>query len=95
MNNNQIDMKVTEIRNIQAEIAALTEKLNSVKDELKKELDTRKVDSVETALHKVFYLAFEKKLVDNQKLKDDGLYEDYCKPTVQIQFKITDKKIEA
>ena len=90
MTNLQIDAKVTEIELLEAQIKELKALADSAKADLKAELDERKVDMVDTGLHRVFYEAYEKSTVDTKALKADGLYEKYSKKSTNLMFKITD-----
>ena len=89
MNNTQINAKITEIELLEAQIKELKALADSVKADLKAELDERKVDSIDTGIHKVFYECYEKKVVDTKALKADGLYDKYSKSQVNTMFKIT------
>lgn len=89
MNNNQINAKVTEIELLEAQVKELKALIDSAKADLKAELDERKVDSLDTGIHRVFYECYEKKVVDTKALKADGLYEKYSKAQVNTMFKIT------
>ena len=92
MNESELNAKIAELRRIEKEAALLKLQLDSLKDELKAELDSRKVDSIDTGLHKIFYSCYEKSNVDSAKLKEDGIYEEYSKKSIVTQFKVTDKK---
>ena len=92
MTNIEIDDIVAVIRELEAKSEDIGKQINELKDELKKELDTRKEDSMETDLHKVFYSCYEKKSVDTDKLKAAGLYDTYCKESTVVSFKITNIK---
>ena len=89
MTNLQIDAKITEIELLEAQIKELKAIADSAKSELKAELDVRKVDSVDTGIHRVFYEVYEKSTVDTKALKEDGLYEKYSKKSCNTMFKIT------
>lgn len=89
MTNVQIDAKITEIEVLEAQIKELKAIVDSAKSDLKAELDELKVDSIDTGIHRVFYEAYEKKVVDTKALKADGLYEKYSKSQVNTMFKIT------
>lgn len=93
MTNDMINKKIAELKKIEEQAAALKAEADALKDELKAELDFRKVDSVNTGLHKVFYNCYEKTGVDTQKLKDAGLYDEYSKKSTIIQFRITDSQL--
>lgn len=89
MTNTQIDAKITAIEIIEAQIKELKALADAARTELKAELDDRKVDSVDTGIHKVFYEAYTKKVVDTKALKADGMYDKYSKEQTNIMFKIT------
>jgi len=95
MENTMINNKIDELRALEMQIALLGKQAEAIKNELKGELDSRKVDSVDTGLHKVFYTVYEKASIDSAKLKAEGLYEKFCKSSLVTQFKITDKKCPA
>jgi len=89
MNNNTINAKITEIELLEAQIKELKAIADARKAEIKAELDERKVDSIDTGIHKVFYEAYTKRVVDTKALKADGLYDKYSKEQTNIMFKIT------
>ena len=89
MNNLQIDAKVTEIELLEAQIKELKALADSAKADLKAELDERKVDVVDTGIHRVFYEAYTKRVVDTKALKADGMYDKYSKEQTNVMFKIT------
>ena len=92
MTNELINTKVDQINELKAQIEALEQKAEAIKNELKAELDQRKVDSVDTGLHRVFYSVYEKANVDTAKLKEEGLYDKFKKMQTIVSFKITDVK---
>ena len=92
MNNNIIDYKVSEIKRLEAEIKEKQAIIDSIKTDLKAELDERKVDCIDTGLNRVFYEAVERKIVDNAALKAAGLYEKFLKSSLSTMFKITKSK---
>ena len=92
MDNNKINERISDLYRIEKEAAELKARADAIRDELKAELDRRKEDSVDTGLHKVFYNCYEKSSVDTAKLKAAGLYNEYAKKSVVIQFRITDVK---
>ena len=89
MTNLQIDAKITEIELLEAQIKELKALADAAKADLKAELDDRKVDSVDTGIHKVFYEAYTKRVVDTKALKNAGLYDEYSKEQTNLMFKIT------
>lgn len=92
MTNEIINSKIAEMKALEAAVAQLNAQIDAIKDELKAELDTRQVDSINTGSYNVFYNCYEKAGVDTAKLKAAGLYDAYSKKSTIIQFKITGKK---
>lgn len=90
MTNEMINKKIAELRKIEAKAAELKAVADDLRDQLKAELDSRQVDSINTGLHHVIYNCYEKSGVDTQKLKDAGLYDQYSKKSVVVQFRIND-----
>jgi len=89
MTNLQIDAKVTQIELLEAQIRELKALADAAKTELKNELDTRKVDTIDTGIHRVFYEVYSKRVVDTKALKTAGLYDEYSKEQINTMFKIT------
>ena len=88
-----INDKIAEIERIQLEATKLQELAENLKNELKAELDERKVDKLDTGSHNIFYSCYEKASVDTTKLKADGLYNTYSKKSLITSFRITQKKV--
>ena len=95
LDNNSLNSKIAQLRALEAQMSALSKEAELIKSELKSELDTCKVDSIDTGIHKIFYTVYQKVSVDTTKLKEAGLYETYSKPSLITQFKITDNKCTA
>ena len=89
MTNATINAKITEMNLLEAQIKELKAVADSIKADLKAELDDRKVDMIDTGINHVFYEAYSKKSVDTKALKADGLYDKYAKDSVVTMFKIT------
>ena len=89
MNNTQINAKVTEMNLLEAQIKELKALADSIKADLKAELDERKVDMIDTGINHIFYEVYSKKTVDTKALKDDGAYEKYAKESLVTMFKVT------
>lgn len=92
MTNEMMNAKIDELRALEAQIAEINKQVEAIKTQLKGELDSRQVDSVNTEKHNIFYSCYEKAGVDTAKLKAAGLYDEYSKKSTIIQFKITDCK---
>lgn len=93
MTNQEINDKIKEIRKLEAEAEKIKQSVDAIKDELKSEMDDRKVEKLSTGLHNIFYTVLEQKRVDNDKLKAEGLYEKFLKKTTSLRFQITDVKV--
>lgn len=89
MNNTQINAKVTEMNLIEAQIKELKAIVDSLKAELKDEMDERKVDCIDTGINRIFYEVYAKKTVDTKALKADGMYDKYAKESLVTMFKVT------
>ena len=89
MTNNIIDYKISEINRLEAELREKKALIDSLKTDIKNEMDERKVDCIDTGLNKVFYEAYEKRSVDTKALKAAGLYDQYSKVQVNVLFKIS------
>lgn len=89
MTNTQINAKITEIELLEAQVKELKAIADALKNDLKEEMDTRKVDMLDTGTHRVFYEVYEKSSVDTKALKEAGLYEQYSKKSTNLMFKIT------
>jgi len=92
MTNAEMNQRIKELKELEELAAELKQEAEAIRGELKAELDTRKADSVDTGLHRVFYNCYERRNVDTEKLKKEGLYDKFSKLSTVIQFKITDVK---
>ena len=90
MTNKMMNNRIDKIRALEAQASEINKQIEALKNELKAELDNSKVDSISTGLHNIFYLVYERAQVDSAKLKEDGLYDKYCKKATVCSFKITD-----
>lgn len=93
MTNQEINAKVAEIRRLEAEAEQVKQKVDAIKDELKAELDARKVEDVNTGLFHIIYKVYPQKRVDNGLLKAAGLYDKFLKESTVLKFMINDVKI--
>lgn len=92
MDNTTINTMIKELRVLEMAATDLNKQADEIKSRLKAELDERRVDSIDTGKHKVFYTAYEKSSVDSAKLKKEGLYDKFLKTSTILQFRITDVK---
>ena len=90
MNNDQLEAKIIQIRFLESQIKSLQANLDSLKDDIRHELDERKVEKVVTSGHNVFYDCYERTQVDTAKLKAESLYDMYTKKVPIVSLKITD-----
>ena len=88
-----LNVKIAQLKSIETQIKMLTKQADAIKNDLKAELDTNKVDSIDTGIHRIFYQVYQKASVDLEKLKGAGLYDTYSKVSLITQFKITDKQL--
>ena len=93
MTNTELNQKITELRQIEERAAELKAAVDTIRDQLKAELDSRQVDSITTGAYNIFYKMYEKSGVDTDKLKKSGMYDQFAKTSTVIQFKITDVKV--
>ena len=92
MTNAVIDSKVVEIEMLEAQIKNLKATVDSLKGDLKRELDELNVEMLDTGINKIWYNVYAKKTVDTEALKQAGLYDKYTKDSTVIQFRITKSK---
>lgn len=90
MTNAELNERINKMRELEAQAAILKKQAEVIKDELKAELDDRKVDSVDTGSHRIFYTAFERASVNTTKLKAAGLYNRYKEVSTVLRFQVTD-----
>ena len=95
MTNQEMNAKVEEIRRLEAQAEQVKQQVDALKDQLKAELDSRKVDNINTGLFNIIYKAYSQKRVDNDKLKAAGLYNEYLKESTYLKFQINDVKVFA
>ena len=93
MTNTELNQKIAELRQIEERAAELNAAVDSIREQLKAELDSRQVDSITTGAYNIFYNMYEKSGIDTDKLKASGLYNQFSKKSTVIQFKITDVKV--
>ena len=92
MTNHEIDIKVAQIETLEAQIKEIQAQVKMFKADLKSVLDESQVDMIDTGLNRIFYEPVERKIVDNDALKADGLYEKYLKSSLSTMFKMTKSK---
>jgi predicted phage-related endonuclease len=80
----------TEYRLLQAEIKALEEQAESLKQAMIKEMDARQVDKLQAGAHEIRYTLVESTRLDGSRLKKDDidLWEQYSKRTISTRFQV-------
>ena len=89
MTNKQIDNRIKRLNELEAQAAEIKKQVDKIKDQLKEELVVQDKEAIDTGVHRIFWTSYTKNIVDNQKLKDAGLYNQYLKAQTVNQFKIT------
>ena len=67
MTDAMINEKIEQLRKLEEQAADLKAAADEIREGLKAELDTRKVDSVNTGSHNVFWFCYEKSGIDTDK----------------------------
>jgi predicted phage-related endonuclease len=77
-------------RELQAEINALEEQADALKQEMIKELDAQKADVIKAGEYTVRYTIYESSRFDSTKFKADNptLYTQYNKKTASLRFQV-------
>lgn len=88
MNTDDINARIEAIFALEKEAELLRQQADALRAELKKELDNRKVDSLNTGMYNLVYKCYEKRSVDVARLKEWNLYDDFSKTSTVIQFRI-------
>ena len=90
MDKKAIEAKIMEIKQWEKEIKALTELVDSMKDEIKMCMTAEGIDELETATFIVRYKDVTTNRFDSKAFKKDNhvLYEAYTKPSTSKRFTI-------
>lgn len=95
LNNEAIDKKVFELESLEMQVKELKEAIETIKDELKGELDKRQEDCIDTGFNRVWYKLVAKNNLDTKKAKEfiaeNANLKDFIKETVEPRFTITHK----
>jgi predicted phage-related endonuclease len=87
-----IEMEVTArtYRTILAEIRALEDQANALKQRMIAEMDARQVEKLAAGEYTISWIAYESSRIDSAKLKADhaDLYAVYCKTTTATRFQV-------
>lgn len=86
----EITSKIESIKTLQAMIDELTAEMESVKDEVKREMETQGVEEMTVSCFKVRYKAVTSSRFDSTAFKKThaDLYEQYTKQTTSRRFSI-------
>lgn len=90
MNNTTIDEKIIEIRALESEVKRLQEQIDSIKNEIKSEMEKRNVDEIKTSLFSISYKDVISNRFDTTAFKKDNaeIYNYYLKESVSRRFTI-------
>ena len=80
----------TEYRLLQAEIKAMTEQAEALKQTMIKEMDARQADKLQAGQYEIRYTLVESTRFDSTRLKKDDidLWEQYSKSTTSTRFQV-------
>lgn len=90
MGNRAIENRIEKILDLQSEIKELEALVEALKDEIKKDMDEKEVDEIETNNHTVRYKDVTSKHLDTVTLKRElpDIYTKYARPTTTRRFSI-------
>ena len=93
MTNEMITVKAQQRESLKAQIKALEAMVSEIDTELQSELDSRKVDEIDTGIYKVFYKLQEKNTFSQKNFKAQmpELFNQFCEKKVNTFFTITKK----
>lgn len=77
-----IDLKVKELKEIQIMADELNAEIETIKDELKQEMNNRNVDEITTTEYKIRYKEVSSNRFDTKGFK--AKYEDLCNQFVKV-----------
>lgn len=90
MTSTNIEMKVRELKELQRMSEELNAEMESIKDELKREMEARNTEELTTNTYKVRYSAVRTNRFDSTAFKKvyNDLYHQFTKETVTKRFSI-------
>ena len=90
MSTPEITTKVEHIKTLQTMIDELSAEMETIKDEIKAEMNARGVEEMTVSCFKVRYKEVSSSRFDSTEFKKthSELYEQYCKKTVSKRFSI-------
>ena len=92
MNKVEMEARVVELMVLEAQIKELSKQADSIKEELKKEMNRRKVESMTTENHVIRWTYMTSNRFDSSAFKTDHpkLCEEYTRPSSSRRFSIAD-----
>ena len=88
MSINELSTSARTYRELQAEIKALQEQADAVKQTIIAEMDARKAESVQAGEYTIRYAAYQTTRIDTARIKADGLYERYSASSTALRFTV-------
>lgn len=90
MTSTNIEMKVRELKELQRMSEELNAEIESIKDELKREMEARNVEELTTNTYKVRYSTVKTSRFDSTAFKKvyNDLYHQFAKETITKRFSI-------
>jgi len=88
MTNRQLDNRMKKLEELEAQIKALEKQLESVKDEVKADLEEKNEDEYNTGSYVIRYKLVSQKRLDSTSLKSDlpDVYAKYSKESSYKKF---------
>ena len=88
MTDNNLDKKITELKELKAMKTELDEEIAKLEDILKAEMESRKTDVLRVGIHRLTYKSITSRRFDSKAFKavDEVLYNKYTKETVTKRF---------
>ena len=86
----EMETTAREFREIQAEIKALEEQADALKQAMIREMDAQQADKLQAGPFEIRYTLVESSRLDTAKLKAEhgGLYSQYTKKTTSTRFQV-------
>jgi len=90
MTSKDMNARVIELKELERLAEELTAEIDTIKDELKKELTNRNTDEVDTGTFKIRYKEVTSNRFNSKGFKADHpeLYAAYQKPTTSMRFTV-------
>lgn len=86
MKKQTIDETIIKMVELKKQIKTLQNQFDILKDSLKNEMDINGMDTLHGDVYYCYYKDIQKQVVDNDKLKEDNLYNFYLKQTEYKMF---------